>query len=32
MQLEEMSAFFADRVDGYDDHMINDVRCAQCYE
>lgn len=32
MQLEEMSAFFAARVDGYDEHMINDVGCAQCYE
>lgn len=32
-KLEQMSDFFAARVDGYDKHMINDVGgCKECYE
>ena len=31
--LEKMDDFFAARVDGYDEHMINDVGgCRECYE
>ena len=31
MNLEPMSDFFTDRVNGYDEHMINDVEgCKEC--
>ena len=32
-RLEEMSAFFTARLDGYDEHMLKDVGgCRECYE